>query len=225
MPWKIPKDDLFALFKIDKLPVELVSELVSVLAVTPMPHDIEEMTEIVAEKVSSIPYDELMIIMRLIDTLYHIREATNVELPMFIDDIIEGIHYSDYSDYEDIDLQGIEDVALKRKLELLLEIRNLKILSKATMIQRDGERLYCDSKILSDIRPIFEDDPSIMPSEAVITHTLKITYHLGRDRQEFHVILNSYDLATLHEVIARAQTKEKTLQELMKKAKIENIGR
>jgi hypothetical protein len=158
--------------------------------------------------------------MHTLDTLYHIREVANVELPVFIDDIIEGVQYGNY---DDINLQVDYDL-LKRKLETFLDIRKLKLISKSTIVQRDGERLYCESKILSDIRPIFDDDPSVMPSGAVITHTLKITYHTGTDRQELHVVLNSEELELLHEVIARAQTKEKTLQALMKEAKIENLG-
>lgn len=222
MPWQIPKDDLLAILKINDLSDESVKALSSVLAVAPMKHDIEEMTESIADAIQSIPYDELTSIIRVLDTLYHIREVTNVDLPLFIDDIADGVQYSDY---DDIDLQKVEATSLKRKLEALLSIKTLKLISKSTIIQCDGERLYCESKILSDIRPIFDDDPSIIPSGAVITHTLKVIYHLGRDRQEFHVILNSEDLESLQEVITRAQMKEKTLKMLMKDANIDNLGR
>jgi hypothetical protein len=52
----------------------------------------------------------------------------------------------------------------------------------------------------------------------------KIAYHLGRDRQVFHLTLNSDDLDSLLDIIIRAQTKGKTLQVLMKNANIENLG-
>ncbi len=220
MPWQIPKYDLLAILKISHLSNQSVEELSNTLASAPMKQDIEDMTDSISSNISSISYDELSHIMSTLETLYNIREATGVELSVFIDDIIEGI---EYSDYEDIDFQEIEYDSLKRKLEILLSIRILKLISKSRMIQRDGERLYCESKILSDIRPIFDDDPSVMPSLAVITHTLKITYHLGRERKDFHVILNSEELEMLHEVIIRAKIKEKTLQELMKHAKLENF--
>lgn len=222
MPWQFPKNDLLAILTINDISDTSVTELSSVLAAAQVKHDIEEMTDKIAENISTIPYDDLSSIMRILDMFYYIREMNNVDLSIFIDDIIEGVQYSSY---DDINLEKLEASSLKTKLEKLLNIRPLKLISKATIIQRDGERLYCESKILSDIRPVFDDDVSVVPSGAVITHTLKITYHLGRDRQEFHVVLNAEELASLHEVIARAQMKEKTLQVLMKNTNIDNLGR
>jgi len=222
MPWQIPKDDLLAIMQINYLSNTVIGELSSALETAPMKYDIEEMIGGISNSFSSIPYDDLVRIGSTLETLYHIRETTNVELSIFIEDIIQGIQYGNY---DNVELKEIEYDSLKRKLEILLNIRTLKLASKSAMIQRDGERLYCESKILSDIRPIFDDDPSITPSAAVITHTLKIKYHTGREIQEFHVILNSEDLESFSEVITRAQTKEKTLQLLMEKANLEDLGR
>jgi hypothetical protein len=222
MPWQIPKDDLLDILNINDLSDESITELRRVLEEVHEQNDIEEITDHIADSVKTISYDKLSGIMRILDTLYHIREASNVELPLFIDDIIEGVKYSSQNDTNS---SNIDYSLLRGKLEILLNIRILKLISKATIIQRDGERLYCESKILSDIRPVFDDDLSATPSGAVITHTLKITYHLGRDRQEFHVILNAEELEALHEVLARAQMKEKTLQEFMKNANLDNLGR
>lgn len=222
MPWQIPRNDLLAIFKINDLSDESIKELSNALATAPMRNDIDDMVESVAENVSSILFDELANIMGTLETLYHIRDVANVELSVFIDDILEGV---EYSNYDDIESQQVEPSSLKRKLESLLNIKTLKLVSKSNLIQRDGERLYCESKILSDIRPIFEDDISVKPSGAVLIHTLKIIYHLGRDRQEFHIMLNSEDLEALYDVIVRAQTKEETLKGLMKDANLENLGR
>jgi hypothetical protein len=91
-------------------------------------------------------------------------------------------------------------------------------------LQRDGERLYCDAKILSDIRPVFGDKPTVRPVGAVVTHTLRIGYHLGGDHREFHIILDVQDLEALKVAVDRAQAKDKTLRALLKDIKLPDLG-
>ena len=90
-----------------------------------------------------------------------------------------------------------------------MDIEALKTIAKAARLQRDGERLYCTGKTLSDIRPVFGTDPAARPLGTVLTHTLKIAYHQGSERLEFHVILDSTDLEELAEAIRlRARGRE-----------------
>src|SRR5262245_35057105 len=120
MPWQIPKNDVLAILKINGLPDEFVDELGSALAVAPMKHDFEEMTDYIADNFPAIHYGDLASIIRVLDTLYNIMAFADVELHEFIHDIIEGVQYSDY---DDIDSQEIEVSILRRKLETLLNIK------------------------------------------------------------------------------------------------------
>jgi hypothetical protein len=108
-------------------------------------------------------------------------------------------------------------------LARLMSIEVLNTVSKAARLQRDGERLYCNAKILSDIRPVFSHDPTLRPLGAVLTHTLKIGFHEGGEHQEFHVVLDVDDLLALSEVIYRAQAKDKTLRKLLKESKLTSL--
>jgi len=84
--------------------------------------------------------------------------------------------------------------------------------------------LYCDAKILSDIRPVFGDDLSEGPISAVITHTLKLAYHEGGEHKEFFIVMDQQDLITLFEVIDRAHEKEQALTGLLQKSGIPRLG-
>jgi hypothetical protein len=153
--------------------------------------------------------------------MYRIREFANVDLSRFLDDLIDGIATSNYPE---LSFNDIEFDEIRIRFQKLLNIENLKTLSKAFRLQSDGERLYCSSKILSDLRPVFSEDASTRPSGAVITHTLKIVHHIGKELEEFHVVLDSHELEVLKEVIIRACVKDKTLRALMKEANLTDLG-
>jgi hypothetical protein len=112
----------------------------------------------------------------------------------------------------------------RERFKRLLNITTLNTLSKAIRLQRDGERLYCDAKILSDIRPVFGDDVSQGPISVVITHTLKLGYHEGDDHKEFFIVLDAQDLINLSEVIERAHEKAETLDALLEKTGLPRLG-
>ena len=165
--------------------------------------------------------DKLNIIINTLYSIYRIREFANIDLSRFLDDLIDGIATSNYPElsFNDIEFDGI-----RVRFQKLLNIENLKTISKAFRLQSDGERLYCSSKILSDLRPVFSEDPSTRPSGAVITHTLKIVHHIGKELEEFHVVLDSHELEVLKEVIIRACVKDETMRALMKEANLTDLG-
>ena len=151
-------------------------------------------------------------------TLYHIRELAGVEHSQFLDDLMEAIQKSSV-----LKLQQKEIPKLRTLLGKLLNVESLNLVAKAGRLQRDGERLYCTAKILSDIRPVFGSDPATGPVGAVLTHTLKVGYHEGKEHREFHIVLDSSDLDGLDEVVHRAQAKDRSLRDLLKSASLPNL--
>jgi hypothetical protein len=102
-------------------------------------------------------------------------------------DLIQTLKSSNDASLVVTDLKEVEK--LKARFEKLLGIENIGLLSKAMRLQRDGERLFCDAKTLSDIRPVFHDDASSAPAGGVITHTLKLGYREGGEHKEFFIVL------------------------------------
>ena len=102
----------------------------------------------------------------------------------------------------------------------------LKVISKANRLQSGGKYLYCNAQILSDIRPVFNEDPNEQPVGAVITHTLKIVQHVGTSTrmEESYIVLDSQDLEDLKDIVMRASAKDKTLRALLKSTNLPNLG-
>ena len=98
------------------------------------------------------------------------------------------------------------------------------MISKASRLQREGERLYCEAMILSDIRPVFGDDITSGPGSAVLTHTLKVSYHGDEGHRDFFVVLDGEDLKALGEVVDRAQAKDESLRKVLRGTNIPDLG-
>jgi len=218
MALEIPKEDAGSITAIQALSAASSEKFLSALAAAPLAPDPHAMAANIAARVPSIPKERIIRVLETIYTLYHIRELAGVEHSQFLDDLMEAIQKS-----PGLKLQQKDAPKLRSLLGKLLNIESLNMVAKAGRLQRDGERLYCTAKILSDIRPVFGSDPATGPVGAVLTHTLKIGYHEGKEHREFHVVLDSSDLDGLDEVVHRAQAKDTSLRDLLKSARLPNL--
>ncbi|HEY3743965.1 MAG TPA: hypothetical protein VGL53_29175 [Bryobacteraceae bacterium] len=219
MALNLPQEDLGAISTIRGLPPSSLERLVTALKAAPPISNAEEMVEHVAAQVPSVSKAKLLPILETIYSLYYIRELSGVRDSVFLDDLIEGITRD--RAHKALAKDGSK---LRAALERILDIESLHIVSKAARLQRDGERLFCTAKILSDIRPVFTADPKVGPSGAVLCHTLKLGYHEGKEHREFHVVLDSEDLEALAGAVERARSKDDTLRKVLREAKLPNLG-
>lgn len=219
MALQIPKEEVAAIAALAALPDASLKELVGALASAPLVLDTDGIAKQIAERIPSIPLEGLQRMLDTLYALYYIRETSGVTRSTFLEDLMDGIQGN-----PDLAFQEKDAHRMRARFERLLNIEAFNTLSKAERLQRDGERLYCDAKILSDIRPVFGAKPTARPPGAVITHTLRIGYHEGGDHKVFHVVLDAEDLEALQDVIIRAGAKDNALRKLLSEAKISNLG-
>lgn len=217
MALEIPNEDKGAITRINKLPAASVDKLIATIKAAPLTSDPGELAAYIAKRAPSLAGTDLERLLNTLFTLYHIRELASVPLPRFLDDLMDGLRASDAN------IPPKEYPKLAALLNKLMSIENLNTVAKAARLQRDGERLYCNSKILSDIRPVFGPDPAAKPLGAVLTHALKIGYHEGSEHKEFHVVLDADDLDALGKGIARAQAKDSSLRRLLDDAGLSSL--
>lgn len=105
---------------------------------------------------------------------------------------------------------------LKDNLLAVLNQENaLTISAKAIEIYSDFQKLFCNSKIYSDIRPVFTSNFKEKP-KMIVLHNLKITYYENNKHKEIFIMLDSDDLKQLKNQIQRAEKKEDSLEEILK---------
>jgi hypothetical protein len=215
----IPKYYIPILGEIHKLSDASIGELLLALESSGVAASSYDLAEHIADSVPSIPRKTLNRIIEGIFSLYHVRESSELDRSNFWDELVEGVR-----EYAKPKLLDKEIPHLRDRFKRLLNIETLAINAKAVRLQRDGERLYCEAKIISDIRPVFSENIKSAPVAATITHTLKIGFHEDGNHREFFVVLDELDLDDLQKTIKRAKTKADTLTKLLDDSNIPTLG-
>lgn len=123
---------------------------------------------------------------------------------------------SAYFHQSEIKNVSAENIAtLSNKINRLLNSwKSGKLTFKSMKLYGHNPRLFRRSKIVSDIRLIFEDDLRSVERNALIIHQLRIDFTGDDDRlEEFFVSLNYKDLQKLKEQINRAIEKEQVIKD------------
>lgn len=107
-------------------------------------------------------------------------------------------------------------------LERLLLAPGIRGLAKAADVATEHERVLHTSRILTDIRPVFDVDVD-EPSGAVVTHTLRIEYFDAGALQAIEFSLNQTDLAQLREAVDREDRKGAAVERLLGRAGVINF--
>ena len=120
----------------------------------------------------------------------------------FLDDVSDAIlALADY------DLE----IDLKSELNSLIS-SSLGVTSKIFDLLLESEKSYINSKIITDIRPVFNEDLSKEIKAAVIVHNLSIKYrNIDNTSSTIIVTMDEEDLRQLNAQIDRALKKEKSL--------------
>src|SRR5882724_6916138 len=213
MALNIPSRYLPVMNKIVKLPDAAVDELIKALEDSSVTSKPDELAALIADRVPSIPKDDLTSILDGAYALYHVREFSEISRSKFLNELVDGIR-----EQSKPQIPESEKPRLLARFQRLLKIEKLETISKAIKLQRDVERIYCESRIISDIRPVCGDDVDVRPEAAVITHTLKISYHENGDHKEFFVVLDGVDLEGLYETVERAKSKSETLTKFLEES-------
>lgn len=91
----------------------------------------------------------------------------------------------------------------------------LALSAKGSVLVNEHQRLFCEARILTDIRPIFDRRPAA--AALSIGHVLKLMFHEGTEEtQEFYLAVSSSDLQELKRVIQRAEEKQASLEALVR---------
>jgi hypothetical protein len=157
---------------------------------------------------------------QVMDTLrwmYQTRIAAEVEVTEFIDDACGALR-----GYEQ--LTPSSEPRFRERLLKLLNIAALSTEAKAFTLYGEHANVFCSTRILTDMRPVFGTNVSDPPEGYLVTHTLKFDYHASQGRmEEFYLALASEDLVELRIALDRAEVKAKSLRQALEKTNLKFI--
>ena len=161
--------------------------------------------------------DDARLVMNALNTMYRIRAYAGVPLEEFISDICESL-------VEDNELKTDDVPRLRERLTRVLDVEALSVAAKALTLLNEHERLFCSVRIITDARPVYGKNVSGQPDAMVITHILKIDYHVaGGHLDEIYIGLGSNNIKELRSALDRAEEKARSLQATFEASKIRFI--
>jgi hypothetical protein len=136
--------------------------------------------------------------------LHFLASSADKTVDLVLRDVVESYfrHFPDAA----TDVDAIKNVELN--ISAILNLRVLRASVKAWALSTDNNSLVLSSKILTDIRPIFDDNLAGPNLGSVITHTLRFNILTEGKHQSVYMVADSGDLRKLRDVIDRALSKE-----------------
>jgi len=144
-----------------------------------------------------------------LSSIVSIRAAENTSNEELAQEIAES-----YSEGISSPLPQSEFDDLYNKLLMLFSsFNNLNITYKAHNLILSNDKIYRESKIISDIRIVFNEDIKEGNRHAVIVHKLRFKYENDDDYKEFYISLDTSDLKELKVQVERALEKDNIIKE------------
>lgn len=112
--------------------------------------------------------------------------------------------------------------AIQARVFRLLSNKTMSLIAKALEVLYESPRQLMQTRVLSDIRPIFGEDIT-RPDAGMVVHALKIEYSGDHTRHEFFVALDRRDITLLIDALNRALTKDDALSEVLKASGVQEI--
>jgi hypothetical protein len=187
------------------------------------PRDVASQKELAAQVsalVTKTDAKEIRNIVEVLTSLRQLRSRTNASAEKVARDVYDALQAEEGS-------PGLGERAdqLKVRLGKSLALETLDILtSKAKELQTDAERIFCEARILTDLRPVFGQEVD-SPKAMIVVHALKLAYHDGATGrlEEIFVALDDEDVRRLKLVAERAERKSKSLLSRLEAAGIKTI--
>lgn len=198
-PLRIPDAYQKGLEEIHALSDDAARELRSAVGNAPLTLDADELRGMIASRIGSIPRAKLDDILDALMSLYSLRARLGAPPEDVARDISRAVD------------KGSD--LLRSRLDKLLDAEPLYLVARANNLRFENERSLTQTRILTDMRPMFGLDPTEGPEAMVVVHTLRISFLDADNRyKDFLVALDTGDIRALEAQLERAKAKAASLK-------------
>jgi hypothetical protein len=120
----------------------------------------------------------------------------------------------------DLGLDDEERSNLTAALNELLDAHSLSTAAKAADLMTEHENVYSAVRVITDLRPVFGEDPSADPAGVTLSATLKLDHYNDGRIKSLYVAVDEEDLRAIRDAVDRALKKSETISKLMKANKM-----
>jgi len=124
-----------------------------------------------------------------------------------------------------LELSDEERSTLHRRVEDVVSVTCVALLGKAVDLATEHDKVYIASQSVTDLRPLFGDDPELRPTAALLSHTLKLEYiHDDGRVGNIYLVLDDEDVSTLIEDLERALAKSRSMRSMLEDSGMLYLG-
>lgn len=173
----------------------------------------------ISGQIKTLPETDVRLILDTLISMYPVMMSSNRSLNAFVSDIVTSMR--DQAPDEEPAFDDSQLTRLQDLLEKLLKVPSISLAAKATNILFENERSLMSSRILTDVRPVFDIDMNDIGGGLVI-HTLKLEYFADNvdALNQFFVSLDSNDIDDLIRNLERAKLKAEKMKNLLTTASV-----
>ena len=215
--FKIPQQYQFGITLIIKIDEPLFNRLLSAITEVHPFVDIDSLVLEISPKIEEVSINDLQEILRAIHSIYSLRIQGNLKNTEIITGLINAVS----SDDTFSQLSAEELAHFKQRLTKILAIDgSISISSQALILLQEYDSIFLNSRIITDVRPVFKAETKEEIAGALVVHTLKIAYQDASGSKEFYVALDSSDVKKLQEQLSQSLIEAKVIQAMLNKADV-----
>ncbi|MFN5954639.1 MAG: hypothetical protein ACK6A9_06290 [Dolichospermum sp.] len=184
------------------------------------PLQINDLVSVVTSRVNTLTKKEVKDVIETLISIHNLRDYLQENNDASTNEVIEKISQA-VEDDEELEITDEQRQEFERRLVNFLGLDNiLSFRSKSIEVIRDHERLFQNSRIHTDMRPVFESGLEDSPAGVAIVNMLKIEYLDLDGKHEFFVALDANDLKQLREQLDIADRKVKAIELMLNQVNI-----
>jgi hypothetical protein len=215
--FKIPQQYQFGITLIIKIDEPLFNRLLSAITEVHPFVDIDSLVLEISPKIEEVSINDLQEILKAIHSIYSLRIQGNLKNTEIITGLINAVS----SDDTFSQLSAEELAHFKQRLTKILAIDgSISISSQSLILLQEYDSIFLNSRIITDVRPIFKAETKEEIAGALVVHTLKIAYQDASGSKEFYVALDSSDVKKLQEQLSQSLIEAKVIQAMLNKADV-----